>query len=49
VGDVDALGQLLLVARDSGAAVVSVWPKRKTLEDLFLDEVGRGAGHEVLR
>jgi len=41
VPDVAALGDLMLVARDSGAAVSSVWPKRKTLEDLFLHELGR--------
>jgi ABC-2 type transport system ATP-binding protein len=40
VPDVQALGDLMLIARDSQAAVLSVWPKRKTLEDLFLEELG---------
>ena len=40
VPDVQALGELMLIARDSKATVLSVWPKRKTLEDLFLQELG---------
>jgi ABC-2 type transport system ATP-binding protein len=48
VPDVDALRELMVVARESGAAVSSVWPKRKTLEDLFLRELG-GSGTEERR
>jgi ABC-2 type transport system ATP-binding protein len=39
VADVEALRELMLTAREAGASVSSVWPKRRTLEDLFLDEI----------
>jgi ABC-2 type transport system ATP-binding protein len=47
VPDVEALAELLVVARESGAAVSSVWPKRKTLEDLFLSEIAGDGAREV--
>jgi ABC-2 type transport system ATP-binding protein len=47
VPDVDALAEFMVVARESGAAVSSVWPKRKTLEDLFLREIGAGGSQQV--
>jgi ABC-2 type transport system ATP-binding protein len=47
VPDVDALAEFMVFARESGAAVSSVWPKRKTLEDLFLREIGDGGSKEV--
>jgi len=40
VHDVVGLERLLAAARSSGAQVVSVWPRRDTLEDLFLRELG---------
>ncbi|HKQ62860.1 MAG TPA: ABC transporter ATP-binding protein [Candidatus Polarisedimenticolaceae bacterium] len=40
VRHVEALGRLLAAAADSGAQVQSIWPRRETLEDLFLREVG---------
>jgi ABC-2 type transport system ATP-binding protein len=43
VSDTEALGELLSAVRASGGQVVSVWPKRQTLEDLFLDKI-RGDG-----
>jgi ABC-2 type transport system ATP-binding protein len=49
VPDVEALGQLMLAVRESGASVSSVWPKRKTLEDLFMDEIAGGGSSEAGR
>jgi ABC-2 type transport system ATP-binding protein len=43
VGDVEALGRLLAVIRDRGDEVTSIWPKRQTLEDLFLRELSSPA------
>jgi ABC-2 type transport system ATP-binding protein len=43
VGDVDALARLLAAVRDRGDEVTSVWPKRQTLEDLFLRELSSPA------
>jgi ABC-2 type transport system ATP-binding protein len=40
VSDVQALAEFLAGVRQAGAEVCSVFPKRKTLEDLFLSEVG---------
>ena len=40
VPDVQSLTRLLAAVADSGGQVVSVWPRRDTLEDLFLREVG---------
>jgi ABC-2 type transport system ATP-binding protein len=41
VGDVVALARLLESVHGSGGQVLSVWPRKDTLEDLFLREVGR--------
>ena len=49
VSDVDALGEFLAVTRRSGASVSSVWPKRKTLEDLFLSEIRADSQKEAGR
>lgn len=40
VPDVDALTRLVADVAGAGGQVVSVWPRRDTLEDLFLREVG---------
>ena len=40
VPDVEALGRLLAAVPGDGGRVVSVWPRRESLEDLFLREVG---------
>jgi ABC-2 type transport system ATP-binding protein len=40
VADIEALRELLDRARDSGGQVVSVWPRRDTLEDLFMQSIG---------
>jgi len=39
VADVEALTRLMATVNPSGAQVVSVWPRRETLEDLFLREI----------
>ena len=41
VPDVAELGRLLAAVADSPAEVVSVWPRRESLEDLFMKEVAR--------
>jgi len=43
VPDVDALAEVLEATRRAGGQVLSVWPRRETLEDLFLREIGRDA------
>jgi ABC-2 type transport system ATP-binding protein len=40
VPDVEGLGRLLAATGQAGGQVLSVWPRRETLEDLFLREVG---------
>jgi ABC-2 type transport system ATP-binding protein len=47
VPDLEALGPLLESVRQRGGQVLSVWPKRDTLEDLFLREIGRESGAET--
>jgi len=51
VADVDDLTRVLSQAAHSGAQVTSVWPRRETLEDLFLREMAReeprGVGQEI--
>jgi ABC-2 type transport system ATP-binding protein len=42
VSDVDQLGPLLQAIRQAGGEVLSIWPRRDTLEDLFLREIGSG-------
>ncbi|NIL99640.1 MAG: ATP-binding cassette domain-containing protein [Acidobacteria bacterium] len=39
VADIEALRELLDTVRAAGAQVVSVWPRRETLEDLFMKRV----------
>jgi len=46
VPDVEALGELMMAAREAGVAVSSVWPKRQTLEDLFLRELDHAGAAE---
>jgi ABC-2 type transport system ATP-binding protein len=46
VPDVSGLTALLAAAARTGAQVLSVWPRRETLEDLFLREVGHAAGRK---
>jgi len=41
VPDVTELGRLLAAVAESPAEVVSVWPRRESLEDLFMKEVAR--------
>jgi ABC-2 type transport system ATP-binding protein len=41
VCDLEELGRLLAAAAEGSDEVTSVWPKRQTLEDLFLHEVRR--------
>jgi ABC-2 type transport system ATP-binding protein len=48
VPDVEALRDLMMAARDAGASVSSVWPKRQTLEDLFLRELHQERAGEVM-
>jgi ABC-2 type transport system ATP-binding protein len=48
VSDLAALGPLLEAVQRGGGQVLSVWPKRETLEDLFLREVGRKDGMEAM-
>jgi ABC-2 type transport system ATP-binding protein len=43
VPDVDSLERLLGACRECGAQVLSVWPRRDSLEDLFMREVGAAA------
>ena len=40
VADIEALRELLDRVREGAGEVVSVWPRRDTLEDLFLERVG---------
>jgi len=49
VSDVAALEEFLAVTRQSGATVSSVWPKRKTLEDLFIHEIRASSPKEAGR
>jgi len=36
VSGLEALGEMMLLVKQSGADVTSVWPKRQTLEDMFM-------------
>ena len=49
VNDVDDLGRVLTQVAECGAQVTSVWPRRETLEDLFLREVAREEPQPVAR
>jgi ABC-2 type transport system ATP-binding protein len=46
VDDLEGLTDLLVAAKKGGAEVLSVWPKRETLEDLFLRTVDEPEGSE---
>jgi ABC-type multidrug transport system ATPase subunit len=46
VADVPSLTKLLAAVSTAGGEVVSVWPRRETLEDLFLREIGRAKEEE---
>jgi len=46
VNDVPALTTLLAGVPAAGGEVVSVWPRRETLEDLFLREIGKAKAEE---
>jgi ABC-2 type transport system ATP-binding protein len=46
VDGVPALTKLLAAVPAAGGEVVSVWPRRESLEDLFLREIGRAAAEE---
>ena len=41
VREVGVLARLLDALQDSGSQVLSIWPRKDTLEDLFLREIGR--------
>jgi len=43
VPDIDGLARTLDATHRAGGQVLSVWPRRETLEDLFLREVGHAA------
>lgn len=44
VADVAALSDVMQRVERGGGHVVSVWPRRETLEDLFMKEIGKGTG-----
>ena len=46
VEGVPALTRLLAAVPAAGGEVLSVWPRRETLEDLFLREIGRAKAEE---
>ena len=46
VDGVPSLTQLLAGVSAAGGEVVSVWPRRESLEDLFLREIGKAAAEE---
>jgi ABC-2 type transport system ATP-binding protein len=47
VPDAKDLPRVLAAAEAAGARVVSVFPRRRTLEDLFLEEIGRARAEEA--
>jgi len=47
VPDIDALAALLESVRQGGGEVLSIWPRRDSLEDHFLREIRRDSGSEV--
>ena len=47
VPDVETLTRLLASAQQSGGKVLSVWPSRETLEDLFMKEVAEPPGEDA--
>jgi ABC-2 type transport system ATP-binding protein len=46
VDGVPSLTRLLATVPAAGGEVVSVWPRRETLEDLFLREIGLASAEE---
>ena len=48
VPDVETLTRLLAGAQQSGGEVLSVWPSRETLEDLFMKEVAEPSGEDAI-
>jgi hypothetical protein len=47
VSDIEALRELLDRVRETGGQVVSVWPRRDTLEDLFMEKIGAQPSSEA--
>jgi ABC-2 type transport system ATP-binding protein len=47
VADIEALRELLDRVNETGGQVVSVWPRRDTLEDLFMDRIGAQSSSEA--
>jgi ABC-2 type transport system ATP-binding protein len=47
VPDVPSLTNLLAAVPAAGGEVLSVWPRRESLEDLFLREIGRARAEEI--
>ena len=47
VREVGVLPRLLDALQDSGSTVLSIWPRKDTLEDLFLREIGRADDQAV--
>jgi ABC-2 type transport system ATP-binding protein len=48
VADLESLGSLLAAVRQTGGEVLSVWPRRETLEDMFMREIGKKPGDKEL-
>jgi ABC-2 type transport system ATP-binding protein len=46
LADVSALAPTLAAIAASGGEIVAVWPRRESLEDLFLREIGRASSEE---
>jgi ABC-2 type transport system ATP-binding protein len=46
VDGMPALARLLGRVTDAGSEILSVWPRRETLEDLFLREIGKARAEE---
>jgi len=44
VADAEALGRLIRAVQDGGGRVASVWPRRDSLEELFLREIAPDGG-----
>jgi len=44
VADLESLGSLLAAVRQTDGEVLSVWPRRETLEDMFMREIGKEPG-----
>lgn len=44
VPDAASLGELIRAVQEGGGRIGSVWPRRDSLEELFLREIGPGAG-----